>query len=94
MSMQFHVPLFAVSMTVSLSVSMSVSRTCVWFNKQTVKGHVSGARRSFLTKEALIIGLFCRKWPIKIRHPVTQKLMFPKRKMKFLMKQSFVQCNV
>jgi len=26
--------------------------------------------RSFSTKEPLIIGLFCRKWPIKIRHPM------------------------
>jgi len=26
--------------------------------------------RSFLAKEPLIIGLFCGKWPIKIRHPM------------------------
>jgi len=27
--------------------------------------------RSFLAKEPLLIGLFCGKWPIKIRHPMT-----------------------
>jgi len=27
--------------------------------------------RSFLAKEQLIIGLFCGKWPIKIRHPIS-----------------------
>jgi len=27
--------------------------------------------RSFYAKEPLIIGLFCRKWPMKIRHPMT-----------------------
>ena len=26
--------------------------------------------RSFFAKEPLIIGLFCRKWPVKIRHPM------------------------
>jgi len=26
--------------------------------------------RSFFAKEPLIIGLFCRKWPLKIRHPM------------------------
>ena len=40
--------------------------------------HTTGWRRpigclesqSFSAKEPLIIGLFCRKWPIKIRHPM------------------------
>jgi len=27
--------------------------------------------QAFLAKEPLIIGLFCRKWPMKIRRPVT-----------------------
>ena len=27
--------------------------------------------RSFVAKEPLIIGLFCGKWPMKIRHPMT-----------------------
>ena len=27
--------------------------------------------RSFFAKEPLIIGLFCGKWPMEIRHPMT-----------------------
>ena len=37
--------------------------------------------RSFFTKEPLIIGLFCGKWPIKIRHPMT--LRHPVSRLKY-----------
>jgi len=33
--------------------------------------------RSFFAKEPLIIGLFCEKWPTKIRHPMTLRHPVP-----------------
>ena len=39
-----------------------VSRMCVWWHKAL-------NCRSLFAKEPLIIGLFCGKWPLKMRHP-------------------------
>ena len=35
------------------------------------KTHDTFGSRSFFAKEPLIIGIFCGKWPMEIRHPMT-----------------------